>query len=342
MRIGTRDVGPGEPCYVIAEAGVNHNGRVDLAFELVDAAVATGADAVKFQVFDSSNVATEGADLADYQKEGETSRSQRAMLAQLELSAVEVDAVARRARTAGISFAATPFDLDSADLLDRLAVPFFKVSSGDLTYVQLLRHLASKRRPIILSTGMASLAEVRSAVRHLVGGSFALLHCVSAYPAPVDEVNLLAMDVLREEFGVPVGYSDHTVGIHVAVASVAMGACIVEKHLTLDQQMAGPDHAASLEPDAFREMVRAIRTTESARGQRSKGLVSSEVGIREVARRSVVAACEIPAGTILNAPMLACKRPGSGIQPGDLERLVGRRVLRAFEAEEALDWESVE
>jgi N-acetylneuraminate synthase/N,N'-diacetyllegionaminate synthase len=342
--VGERRIGDGGPVFVVAEAGVNHNGDLLLARRLVDAAAAAGADAVKFQTFRTDALVSRDAPKARYQAQTTGPGDQRAMLASLELSAEAHADLRDRSRERGVVFFSTPFDEDSADLLDRIGVPVLKVPSGEITNLPLLRHVARKRRPIILSTGMSTLDEVARAVetiREEGNPSLALLHCVSAYPAPASETNLRAMDTLRGRFGCPVGLSDHSLGVAVALAAVARGAVIVEKHLTLDRTLAGPDHRASLDPGEFAVLVRGIREVESALGDGDKRPTPAELDTRRVARRSLVAARPIRAGERLDVADVAVKRPGTGIDPGDLPRVLGRSLLRDVAADELLSWEAL-
>jgi N-acetylneuraminate synthase len=344
VRVGDHRIGEGRPVFVVAEAGVNHNGDLELARRLVDAAAAAGADAVKFQTFRTDALVTRDAPKAGYQAEATGAGGQRAMLASLELS-LEAHAELRdRSRDRGLVFFSTPFDEESADLLERIGVPVFKVPSGEITNLPLLRHVAAKRRPIILSTGMSTLDEVARAVdtvRAAGDPPLALLHCVSAYPAPAAETNLRAMDTLRARFGCPVGLSDHTLGTAVAIAAVARGAAIIEKHLTLDKTLAGPDHRASLDPGEFVALVRSIREVESALGDGDKRPTPSELDTRRVARKSLVAARPIRAGERLAVEDIAVKRPGSGIEPADLPRVLGRAVRRDLAADDLISWEAL-
>jgi N-acetylneuraminate synthase len=344
VRIGGRSVGEGSPTFVVAEAGVNHNGDLDLARRLVDAAAAAGADAVKFQTFRTDALVTRDAPKAGYQTETTGDGGQRAMLVSLELSAGAHADLRDRSRDRGLVFFSAPFDEGSADLLDQVGVALFKVPSGEITNLPLLRHVAAKRRPIILSTGMSTLDEVARAVEVVRAAGdppLALLHCVSAYPAPADETNLRAMDTLRARFGCPVGLSDHTLGTAVAIAAVARGAAIIEKHLTLDKALAGPDHRASLDPGEFAALVRSIREVESALGDGDKRPTRSEADTRRVARKSLVAARPIRAGERLVAADVVVKRPGTGIEPGDLARVIGRAVLRDLAADDLISWEAL-
>jgi N,N'-diacetyllegionaminate synthase len=331
--------------YIIAEAGVNHNGDLGLAKKLADAAKACGADAVKYQTFKAASLASAGAAKASYQKKATGgSQTQREMLAGLELSDEAHRALAAHCKAIGLTFLSTPFDEASADLLEGLGVPLFKVPSGELTNKPLIRHVAAKGKPLILSTGMSTLAEVADAVRwarEVSSAPLTLLHCLTEYPAPVEQVNLRAMDTLREHFGLPAGYSDHTPGIEVSVAAAARGAAVIEKHLTLDKGLPGPDHAASLDPAEFSALVKAVRAVSSALGDGVKRAAPCEAANRAVARRSVVAARDLPAGHTLAAADLALKRPGDGIAPAELERLPGRRLKKALAADETLTWEAL-
>lgn len=326
--------------FIIAEAGVNHNGDLKRALKLVDAAAKAGADAVKFQTFAADRLVTRLSPKAKYQRETtDPKESQYAMLKKLELSLEAHRELKLRAEKHDMVFLSTPFDPESADLLDELGVQAFKLGSGELTDLPLLEHIARKDRPTILSTGMSTMAEVREAVMtlHEAGLSeVALLHCVSAYPAPVEDVNLLAMDTMRREFNVPVGYSDHTEGIQVAVLAVACGADIIEKHLTLDRTLPGPDHRMSLEPKEFTTMVRDIRDAEKILGNGNKQVMQSEANTKAVARKSVAALVDIKKGRPLTREMLGIRRPGLGIQPSELESLIGRKLDRDVPAGSSL------
>ena len=326
-----RRIAPGSPVFVIAEAGVNHNGDPGLAAALVDAAADAGADAVKFQTFHTDALVTAGARQAAYQRRHAPASSQRAMLRKLELSEALHRSLIARARRRGLCFLSTPFDEASARFLHELGVPLFKIASGELTNLPFLAYIARLGRPIILSTGMSTLDEVRQAVRAIRRAGnppLALLHCVSSYPARVEDVNLRAMETLSRAFRVPVGLSDHTTGTAVSIAAAGLGATIIEKHLTTDRTRAGPDHAASLEPREFAQMVAGIRDVERALGSGVKEPVAAERDVARVARRSVVAAVDIPRGARITARMLACKRPGTGIPPSRIGDVVGRRAAR--------------
>lgn len=328
--------------YVVAEAGVNHNGELDLARRLVDCAAEAGADAVKFQTFRAERVASQLARKAEYQERTtDPAETQLAMLRRLELSAEAHRALLSHCRERRITFLSTPFDEDSADLLAELRVPMVKIASGELTNLPFLAHVAKKGIPMIVSTGMATLGEVEQAlatIRGAGGREVALLHCLSDYPADPGQVNLRAMETMRRAFGVPVGFSDHTAGIEVALAAVALGAAIVEKHFTTDRNLPGPDHRASLEPSELAALVRGIRTVEMALGDGIKAPAPSEENTRVVARRSLAAAVDLPAGTVLAAEHLTALRPATGIAPGRRDELLGHRVNRAIAAGELIDW----
>lgn len=330
MPVGDRLVGVGAPCFVIAEAGVNHNGDVALALQLVDAAAQAGADAVKFQTFTADRLATAASPKAAYQQERTgAAGSQRDMLRVLELSSDAHGRIQRRCADRGVVFLSTPFDEPSADLLDALGVPAFKIPSGEITNTLLLAHIARKGRPLLISTGMATLDEVRTAVgviRAAGNDRMVLLQCTSAYPAPIDGANLRAMRTLADTFGVPVGYSDHTPGVAVALAATALGACVIEKHLTTDRTLPGPDHQASIEPEEFAALVRGIRTVEASLGTGVKAPTDGERALAAVVRRSLVAARDLAAGERLTVEMVCAKRPGTGLAPAALSRILGRRL----------------
>jgi N-acetylneuraminate synthase/N,N'-diacetyllegionaminate synthase len=344
--IGRHRIGGGAPAFVIAEAGVNHNGDLELARRLIDAAAAAGADAVKFQTFRTDALVSAAAPKARYQLETTGgAESQRGMLTRLELSAEAHAGLREHATRRGLVFFSTPFDEDSADLLDRLGVEVLKVPSGEVTNLPLVRHVAAKGRPVLLSTGMSTLDEVAAAVETIRAAGdppLAILHCVSAYPAPAEDTNLRAMDTLRARFGCPVGLSDHSLGLEIALAAVARGAAALEKHLTLDRALPGPDHRASLEPAQFAALVRGVRTVEAALGDGDKRPMPSELDTRAVARRSLVAARALPAGHRLVRADVAIKRPGTGIPPAELSRVLGRRLSRAVAADDLLDWAALD
>ena len=331
--------------FVIAEAGVNHNGSLDLALELVSAAKATGADAIKFQTFSADRLVTRTAAKADYQRASASGdESQYEMLKSLELSSDAFRRIRAHCTATGLTFMSSPFDEEAADLLDALGVEIFKIPSGEITNLPFLRHVATKGKPVILSTGMCWLGEVEVAVRTLTEAGvqeLTLLHCVTEYPAPFEQINLRAMQTLGQAFGLPVGYSDHTQGIEASIAAVALGARVIEKHFTLDTTLPGPDHRASLAPPEFKQLVDCIRNVEMALGDGRKRPAPCEVPNIAVARKSVVAVRPLPAGTRLTAADLAIKRPGHGIPPASRDAIVGRLVARPVEADQPIRWQDL-
>lgn len=328
---------------IIAEAGVNHNGDLALARQLIDVAAAAGADIVKFQTFTADRLATRAAPKADYQSENTgTTESQHDMLRRLELTPEMHRELIAHCGKRHIGFLSTGFDVESIDLLVSLGQEQFKIPSGEITNLPYLRHLGRLGKAVILSTGMATLNEVEAAVDTLERAGtprtrMTVLHCTTEYPAPMGDVNLRAMQSMHAALGVRVGYSDHTPGIEVAIAAVAMGATLIEKHFTLDRKLPGPDHRASLEPHELRAMVAAIRNIELAMGDGIKRPAPSEAKNQAVARKSLVASRQIAAGEIFSAANLTAKRPGTGISPMRWDDIVGRRAPRDFSADELIE-----
>lgn len=340
---GRRAPEPGR-VFIVAEAGVNHNGRLTLAKKLVDAAKAAGADAIKFQTFKTAALVTAAAPLADYQRKTGVGLAQADMLRTLELSESDHRALRAHCRKTGIEFMSTPFDEASLALLERLGVKRHKIPSGELTHRGLIEAVARTGKPLILSTGMATLAEVGRAlgwIRAVSDAPVTVLHCVTEYPAPADSANLRAMASMASAFGLPVGWSDHTSGIDIALASVALGATVLEKHLTLDRGLPGPDHAASLEPAEFKALVASVRRVKSALGDGIKRPRPCEMKNIKAARRGLVAARDLAKGKILKRSDLIAKRPAIGIEPADLARVTGRRLRRGLKRDQALTWEAL-
>jgi N,N'-diacetyllegionaminate synthase len=338
IKIGRRVVGPGHPVYIIAEAGVNHNGSFQTAVKLAETAKECGADAVKFQTFKADKLVSRHAAAAAYQRAGGYD-SQLDMLRRLELSFSDFGRLKDRCDRMGLDFLSTPFDEDSLDFLVKLGVKAVKIGSGDLTNNSLLAMAARSGRPLILSTGMATDAEIRSSLRQAgtCKGGVCLLHCVSLYPAPPEEVNLRAVTTLRNTFKLPVGFSDHTTGIAASIGAVALGACLIERHFTLDANSKGPDHKASLEPRVLKEMIDNIHELEKAMlGSGEKVPGRDESDMRKYARRSIVAAAAIPRGTVMTRDNLALKRPGTGLPPACVAKLLGRRAKRDIAADEII------
>lgn len=340
--IGRRRIGDGCAAYVIAEAGVNHNGSVDRALAMIDAAVAAGADAVKFQMFRAEALVTADAQAAAYQRAGGAVR-QREMLQSLELDDDAFERLAAHCRARGCDFLATPFSPREVSRLVAMAAPAIKLASTDLTNTLLTDAARASGRPVLQSVGAATVSEIAAAVERFeragTAGRLVLLQCVSAYPTPLEAANLGAIRTLRGHFGRLVGYSDHTRSVMTGGWAVMAGACVVEKHFTLDARLPGPDHAMSLEPQALRQYVENIRAAEVARGDGRIGMTDIEQDVRVAARRSLVAAADIPAGTRLTAEHLAAKRPGGGIEPVEIERIIGRRTRVAIAAETMLRWD---
>lgn len=342
VRVGRHIIGAPR-CFVIAEAGVNHNGRVDLARRLVHSAAACGADAVKFQAFDPDQLVTAAADRAPYQRRAGTS-SQREMLSRLTLPPRAWPQLAALAASRGLEFLLTPFDHVSLELAVAAGARAIKLGSGEITNPPLLRAACRTGLPVLLSTGMSNVEEVDAAVRicrRAGGRRIVLFHCVSAYPAPVAEMNVRAIAAMADRYRVPVGLSDHTTSAVAAAAAVALGAAALEKHLTLDTTMAGPDHAASLDPAAFKAMIDLLRDVESALGDGRKRCMPSEsANVRHV-RRSCVAAIDIPRGTIIQRKHLVMKRPETGISAADVDKVIGRRATTLIRADQPLRWRVV-
>lgn len=345
VKIEHKSVGYGEPVFIVAEAGVNHNGDVDLGKKLIDAAKDAETDAVKFQAFKAENLVTKYAEKARYQKATTgPNESQYNMIKKLELKAEEFRELYDYAKKKNIIFLSSTVDKESVDLLGNLGVPAFKVASGEITNFPLLRYIAGKKKPVILSTGMSTLDEIEDAlevIRQKGVQDIVLLHCVTSYPAKIEDVNLRVIETLRHRFKLPVGFSDHTLGITASIASAALGAVLIEKHFTLDTSLPGPDHKASLEPDELKEMVRAIRDVEKALGDGIRKLTEDEERIKKVARRSIVAKVRIPKGTIITEDMLDLKRPGVGIEPKYLNDIIGKRAKKDITPDELVTFEKL-
>lgn len=329
---------------IIAELGVNHNGSMEMAKQLIDRAVEAGVDYIKFQTFKSENIVTKTAKQADYQKKnmGNLDDSQYNMLKKLELSEEQHYELIEYCKEKGIKFFSTAFDMDSIDFLASLNLGLWKIPSGELTNYPYVKKIASFGEPVILSTGMSSIEEINDTVNLLVNSGLpkakiTILHCNTEYPTPMCDVNLLAMNGIKKQFQTEVGYSDHTVGIEVPIAAVALGAKVIEKHFTLDRNLPGPDHKASLEPDELKAMVSAIRNIEQALGSEEKKVSSSEMKNKAVARKSIVAVTNIKAGEVFTEDNLTVKRPGTGISPMKWESVIGQVAKRNFEQDELIE-----
>ena len=329
---------------IIAEAGVNHNGSLDLAKQLIDKAVEAGVDIIKFQTFKSEKLVSKAAKQAEYQQRniGKKDEGQLAMLKKLELSQADHEELIAYCNEKGIRFFSTAFDMDSIDYLHSLNMGLWKIPSGEITNYPYLRKIAQYQEPVILSTGMCELTDIEAALNVLLQygvkkEQITILHCNTEYPTPFADVNLKAMLEIGEKFGVQIGYSDHTKGIEVPIAAVALGATVVEKHFTLDKNMEGPDHKASLEPDELKAMVSAIRNIEQALGSGHKTISESERKNIEIARKSIVAACPIKAGELLTEENLTVKRPGNGINPMRWNEVVGTRAVQNYNEEDPIE-----
>lgn len=331
-----------ERTLIIAEIGVNHNGDLQLAKKLIHEASAAGADIVKFQTFKTQNSISQSAPLAEYQmKNVPDARSQLEMVSSLELSESDHSTLNEFALQNGIEIFSTAFDLESLDFLDQFNFKYIKIASGEVTNLPLLRAIGRKRKKVILSTGMCSLEDIESALNSLESEGLqrkdiTILHCTTEYPAPIDEVNLQAIETLRKYFGTSVGYSDHTIGIAIPIAAVSLGAKIIEKHLTLDRSMPGPDHSASIEPNEFAAMVTAIRQVEDAMGDGVKRVTESEKKNLMVARKSLVASRKIKRGDLFSTDNITAKRPATGISPMLLDDVIGRKAQRDFDEDDLI------
>lgn len=344
IKIGKKIISKKSPCFIVAEAGVNHNGLLGLAKQLVDVAKKAGADAVKFQTFRSEKIVTPQALQAKYQAENIGKKeSQYAMLKRLELPYSAFITLKKYCDKKGIIFLSTPHSgKEDVDLISGLC-PAIKIASGDLINLPILKYAAAKKLPIILSTGMSDLNEIKEAVKTIlpINKELILLHCTTNYPTLLKEVNLKAMQTIEKEFNLPVGYSDHTEGINVSLAAVALGACVIEKHFTLDRNLPGPDHKASLEPKELKAMVEGIRGIEIALGNGVKKPNQSEREVAKVARKSIVAAKNIKAGETIKEKMLVIKRPGTGIKSKYLDKIVGKKARREIKKDELIGWEKI-
>lgn len=330
IKIDDKVIGKGYPTYIVAELGVNHNGNMELVKELIDKASEAGVDAIKFQKFKTESLVTKNAPKAKYQEvTTDAGESQFDMLKRLELSENSLQELYNYAKFKGIEAFATPFDDESVDFLYNLGIKAYKVGSGDITNIPMLKKIAKKGLPVILSAGMSTLGEIEDAldaIRSEGNDKIVLMHCTSNYPTNEEDVNLKAMNTMMTAFQIPTGYSDHTMGTAVSIAAVARGAVIIEKHFTLDRSLPGPDHSASLEPKELKELVEGIRAVERALGSPIKKPNKSELEVKYVAQKSIVAAMEIKKGEIITEEMLTVKRPGGGIKPKYLQFVVGREA----------------
>ncbi|MDD3626893.1 MAG: N-acetylneuraminate synthase [bacterium] len=337
-------IGENRPVFIIAEAGVNHNGKLSLAKKLIDAAKAADADAVKFQTFKAEKLVTASAKQAEYQKKnmGKTV-TQFEMLKQLELSKSDFRSLKDYSDKKGIIFLSTPFDIESADFLNSLKVPLFKISSGDLTNLPFLKQIAGFKKPLILSTGMSGLKEVSEAVHEIldINKKLVLLHCVSNYPCRYEDINLRSIQTLRDKFKLITGYSDHSQGINIPIAAAALGAAVIEKHFTLDTSLPGPDHKASITPEQLKKMVEGIRQVEQALGTGKKMPVKSEEEVKKLVRKSIIAVRDLNTGEKITSDDLEIKRPGTGIEPKYINKVLGSIVKKKIKSGEPVQWSNL-
>lgn len=348
IKIFDKFIGEDEPCFIIAEAGVNHNGDINFAKKLIDIAADVGVDAVKFQTFKAEKLVLLDTEKAEYQMKGtDSEESQYQMLKKLELTESNFEELKAYAENKNIIFLSTPFDNESVDFLDKIGVPLFKIGSGELTNLPLLQHIAKKNKPVILSTGMATLGEIEEALYTLINEGLRdiiILHCITSYPAKAEEANLNVIKTLRSCFKLPVGLSDHTMGINVSLAARVLGACVVEKHFTLDKKLPGPDHKASLDPGELGALVKGIREIESALGDGIKKPTKEEESIKKFVRKKLVSCVDIPRGTIIAEGMVMLKRVGTeeGIDPKYLYSVLGKKTLHEIKINSPIKWAMIE
>lgn len=332
IQIANKTIGEDSPTFVIAEAGVNHNGSVEIAKNLIDAAKEVGADAVKFQTFKTENLVSKS--MKDFFE----------MVKKLELQENELKELIKYAKKKDIVLFSTPTDIESVDLLDDLNLPAFKIASGDLTFLPLIKHAASKKRPLILSTGMSYLCEIEEALNSVYqtnNKNIILMHCVASYPAPIEETNLNVMKTLKNAFNLPVGFSDHTPGYLVPIIAASMGATVIEKHFTLDKTMEGPDHKASADIKDFKKIVEGIRTLEKAKGSTIKRPVNSESEMKINFRKSLTSKEDLAKNSIITEKNIAIKRPGDGIPPKYIDCVIGKKIKKDLKTDETIKWDSI-
>jgi len=342
--IDGRLVGNNSKCYIIAEAGVNHNGDIDIAKELILEASKIGADAIKFQTFFAEDLLLENTSKAMYQKRNENDmETQYEMIKKLELTHEDFIDLYKYSQKKNITFLSSPFDIKSIDFLDSIGISAFKIASGELTNSPLIENISSKKKPIILSTGMSNLGEIRDSISTINKNTedIILLHCISSYPTKYEDVNLKAINTLKFEFNLPVGYSDHTIGIAVPIAAVALGACVIEKHFTINKKYESPDHKISLEPEEFRNMIEGIRIVELALGDGMIIPTIEEESMKKIVRKSIVSKYDLPIGTVITKELIDTKRPGTGIEPKYIQDVLGRKTIKKIKKNQLLSWDMV-
>lgn len=344
VKIGDRWVGEGEPTFIIAEAGANHDRKLGQAKQLIDVAVDAGADAVKFQVYSAETMYSRKTPQFSYLKELEAGKSTYDILKDIEIPREWLGELAKYCRDKGIIFLASPFDREAVEQLYAVGVPAYKWASFEIVDLPLLKYASNKGKPMLLSTGMCNLADIQEALEAVYSTGnedVILLHCTSLYPTKINQVNLRMMDTMKNTFHLPVGLSDHTLGITVPIAAVARGACVIEKHYTLSRKLKGPDHPFALEPEELKQMVRAIREVEESLGSPIKQMIPDEEEMARLGRRSIIARVNIPKGTKITEDMLIIKRPGYGIKPKFLDMVIGREAKKNIEKDDIITWEMV-
>lgn len=338
VKIADKLVGNGEPCFIIAEAGINHNGNITLAKKLIDAAKDAGADAIKFQTHIPEKEMLKETVTADYVGE-----SLFDLLKRVELSKEEHVELKNYATDKGVLFLSTPFSKEAVDLLEEIGVVAYKVGSGEMTNLPLLGYIATKKKPMIISTGMSTFEEIEETVNFVkkLNNNLIILHCTSTYPTRYEDVNLRVIEHLKEKFEIPVGLSDHSIGIYTALAAVVLGACVIEKHFTISRDLPGPDQKASITPKELEELVKGVRAIEKALGS-TKKVTDEELQIQKMARESVVALVDIPNGSVITNDMVWVKRPGTGIPAKHMEKVIGRQAQKDIKADTIIKWEDLE
>ncbi len=346
IKIGNKMIGDGYPVFIIAEAGVNHNGDLEIAKRLIDAALEAGVDAVKFQTFKAEHLVTKSAKQAKYQKKNiGRNETQFDMLKRLELKDSYHGILKAYCEEKGVIFLSAPFSVEDANFLDSLGVDAYKIPSGEINNFPYLKHIAKKGKPMIVSTGMSTMKEVHDSfniIKESGNADLIFLHCTSNYPAKEDSLNMKAISRMKEEIDALVGYSDHSKGVYADIIATSLGACVIEKHFTLDKDMDGPDHAASLNPEELKEMVFAIRQSEAMLGTDKKLCSQEEIDTRDVARKSIIAKVAMDPGTVISEDLITIKRPGTGIPPTDIHLVLGKTVTKRIEEDTLLSKEYFE
>jgi len=344
IKIANKSIGEGEPTFIIAEAGSNHDQKLEQAKKLIDVAASAGVDAVKFQIFQADKIVARTSLKAEYMERVSEKESTYGIFKRIELPREWLSGLAEYAKKRDLIFLCSTFDEEGVDLLDKISVPAFKIASGEITNLPLLKYTAERGKPMIVSTGVSTMGEIEEAISTIKATgneSIILLHCVSNYPAAIEDTNLKCMATMQQAFGLPVGYSDHTLGIVAPLAAVALGAIVIEKHFTLSKKLSGPDHFYALEPQELKAMVENIRTVEKLMGSPTKQPTKAELESRKLGRRSIFAIRNIPTGTTITREMLAILRPATGLQPKFIDVIVGRRAKKDIKQYEPITWDKI-